>query len=252
MVRYLRAKGSITVEAAFVLPLFFIGMMAVVSLGTMMRFHMIMQRSISLEAKRLSLECCDGHNEAVSVVSENVLCLMDEEGCGYSVIRNGRDGIDFSASKLDNPEFIDISVNYDFAPMGSDLLDIVNIPVSQRCLLHVWCGYINGYFDDQDDSQYVYITANSEVYHLNRECSHIRLTVRQVSSEAIGELRNSNGAKYYSCETCHSSLDDSVVYITSDGTRFHKSVSCSGLKRTVRAVKISRIGDRRPCSRCGR
>lgn len=41
-----------------------------------------------------------------------------------------------------------------------------------------------------------------------------------------------------------------IIYITRQGDRYHNRISCSRLKRTVRLVPISEAADRPMCSRC--
>ena len=96
----------------------------------------------------------------------------------------------------------------------------------------------------------VYVTATGTVYHRDRNCTHIKLSIQEVGKDSVEKLRNRGGAKYYPC-SCYKSHPSSSVYITRDGTRYHSSVSCSSLKRTVKKVTLSDAGQLKPCSKCG-
>lgn len=243
-------QGSISVEAAAVLPLFIIGMMSLISINMMLIFQLKMQQALYNEARNLSMSCIDGHSEAISTISGIVVDELIEMNTNFSVVKDGRGGFSFDESNLDDPEYKEIIVEYSFLPFGFDLFDFVEIPVCQKSVIHVWNGYDKGYLGNQD-IDYVYVAEGSEVYHINRECSHIRLSIKKVTGEEIGSLRNDDGGKYYSCELCHSKASDKDLYITTDGTKYHNKISCSGLKRSVRAVKLEDVGTRRPCKRCG-
>ena len=68
----------------------------------------------------------------------------------------------------------------------------------------------------------------------------------------VSQRRNDNGEKYSPCETCSRHQNPSgTVYITGSGNRYHNDASCSGLKRTVRLVKKSQLGNMHVCSKCG-
>ncbi len=99
---------------------------------------------------------------------------------------------------------------------------------------------------------YVYVTETGGVYHEDSECTHLRLSVRAVDIGALDTLRNSSGAIYHNCERCARSPGSSTVYITEEGNRYHNSISCSGLKRTVRQVSRKELNGMRVCSRCGK
>ncbi len=107
--------------------------------------------------------------------------------------------------------------------------------------------------DDGDDS-IVFVAENGKVYHLDRECTYLRPRIQTVMFWQIKTQRNQSGGIYYPCESCCRSelLDqNSSVYITSYGDRYHIRSTCSRLKRTVRAIHRSEAGNLPACSKCG-
>ena len=118
---------------------------------------------------------------------------------------------------------------------------------------HLWNGYaVNGDASSASQEQIVYITENSEVYHLTTSCTHLRLSVRPVDLASVGNERNGSGGIYYPCEVCARGDAPGTVYICSSGDRYHYSGECYTLTRTYTTVPISEVADsRRPCSRCG-
>ena len=80
---------------------------------------------------------------------------------------------------------------------------------------------------------------------------NLNLSITQVSGSSVSQRRNDNGEKYSPCETCSRHQNPSgTVYITGSGNRYHNDASCSGLKRTVRLVKKSQLGNMHVCSKC--
>ena len=244
--KYRSRKGSLTIEAAAVLPLFITGLLTLVSVLFINNVCQRIQASLLNTARELAIVCADGHCEALSSVREDFIRNLPREDMIF--IKNGRDGIDMSGSFLDDPEYIELSVSCELVPL-TDMFGILSVHFDRKCLAHVWVGYENGFFPDEE---YVYITDDGEVYHMDRNCRHLRLTVKEVSPDTIDSCRNNSGSRYKACEICHGSLSSAVLYITPEGDRYHGSIACSGLKRSVRAVKKSMTGGRRPCKTCGR
>jgi len=115
-----------------------------------------------------------------------------------------------------------------------------------------WTGYnvISGDIS-REEEEYVYITEHGYSYHRSRNCSHLKVTIKAVASEDIDSLRNSSGGRYRPCEKCGGN-GTGILFITPDGDRYHSDAGCSGLKRTVKTVKLSEVGGRTPCSICGK
>ena len=96
------------------------------------------------------------------------------------------------------------------------------------------------------------VVAHLPILSKNSLASLSNWVLEKVSPEDISKLRNDSGAKYYICEKCGGGTRDvNVVYITKYGTRYHKDINCSELKRGVLKVKPETVKDRKPCSKCG-
>lgn len=115
-----------------------------------------------------------------------------------------------------------------------------------------WNGYdLSGKSNVSTEEEYVYVTEYGFVYHRDRSCPHLTVNIRAVTDDEIDSCRNSNMEKYYPCEKC-GGKGTGIVFVTEDGNRYHSSASCSGIKRTVKTVKLSEVGVMSECSTCGR
>ncbi|MGN1314507.1 MAG: hypothetical protein ACI4VG_05760 [Lachnospiraceae bacterium] len=121
-----------------------------------------------------------------------------------------------------------------------------------RCVVKPWTGYdVVGGQEREGEEVIVYMTDYGEVYHRSRNCTHLALSVRMIAFSRLQNQRNSSGSRYTPCEICGDKGFISAVYITEQGNRYHTSLGCSGLKRTVRGVRLSQIPGVPPCSKCG-
>lgn len=113
--------------------------------------------------------------------------------------------------------------------------------------------YMAGPQENQKESEsMVYVTENGSVYHKKASCTYLKLSITTVSGNRVSSMRNTYGEKYAACETCSKNQNPSGnVYLTQTGNRYHNLASCSGLKRTVRLVKHSHAEGMAACSRCG-
>lgn len=247
--RNLYKRGSLSIEAALVLPLFLFAMICVISLSALLMFQMRLKEALHEETKKYVIRDISGADSSFDLMKNEILTYVGDYILKIAPIAGEPD---FHMEKYSG-EIIVISVEYE-AELYYDLFGLFHHRFVQKNLQHDFRGYkrgLHGVNPDDNEEEYVYITPNSEVYHLSRECSHIRLNISEISSEAVKNSRNSDGSKYKSCEHCHSRLTDGHIYITPDGDKFHNSLGCSGLKRNVIAIPISEINGRRCCSRCG-
>lgn len=115
-----------------------------------------------------------------------------------------------------------------------------------------WNGYdVLNASEGIDEEEYVYITESGTRYHKSASCYHLVVDIHSVPQSRVSVQRNEYGEKYRPCEYCKGS-SSGLLYITPDGNRYHISPTCSGLKRTIKAVKLSEVGGRSACSDCAK
>ena len=71
-----------------------------------------------------------------------------------------------------------INMTYRIAGI-SQLSGFKKFRMANRYYGHMWNGYE---IPEPEDEEYIYVTENGRVYHTNRECTHIRLSVRLVEA----------------------------------------------------------------------
>lgn len=213
------SKASIAVETVFVLPLFFLGAVTMISFM-----------------------------DIYKIQTEHLLqlCEKTKQAGMYAFVLDGN-----------GPEHIILPDVYTYEPVES-CFPLMSVRMFNSVKVHAWTGreYEKNMQEEgktDQEEQMVYVTETGSVYHRKLECSYLNLSVSHISGNAIGAYRNQNGEKYSPCETCAKNQNPAgIVYITDTGNRYHNLESCSGLKRTVRLVKCSEIhSGMHACSRCG-
>ena len=186
-------------------------------------------------------------------VKYRMVSELGEDYLSSSPLRNGDSSLVFIGSTIgEESDIVDIKLSYAVkTPLES--IGIGGFYMAGRFYGHLWNGYeIDGSDADLSQEQIVYITEDSEVYHITTACTHLRLSVRSVEFESLDDQRNNSGGRYYPCSVCVSGEHPDIVCITSDGDRYHYSDECYTLTRSYTAVPISEVEDsHRPCSRCG-
>ncbi len=245
-------RGSLTIEASLAVPIFMFAMFLVLSVINLLRFHLNLQEAVHQEAGKLAMTAYESWDCSEGSVRSAVLGRLDGKLMDKAPVKGGSGGIDFSGSRLGNREIIEINAAYE-AQLPYDFFGLFDHRFAARCVMHTYIGYEKGLSErtaERKEEEYVYVAETGTVYHTDRECSYLRLSVRETDMNSLKNLRNSSGHKYYACKDCGHAAGNRV-YITSDGTCYHSSLSCSGLKRTVTCVPLSEAGGMKVCSRCG-
>lgn len=294
--RYLtNKKGSITVEASLVLPIFIYGIVAFLYFLQIFFIQDTIQSAITQTGewasqyafvyeyiknygtnKELNPESSQKEEDStIKNLREEFIDIkgfgistffqmktkeyLDENLMNHSCVIGGVDGISFEHSRfLEQDDMIEITVLYQIK-IPVPIYKIGNISAMQSVKVRAFTGYKPPkYLKDKEgengEDKIVYITRTGTVYHLRRDCTYLKFNISNCILSEVGDKRNDNGGKYYKCESCigKGKLNQSdTVYITSDGTRYHSSLSCSRLKRSIIEILLSKVKNRAPCSRCG-
>lgn len=105
-----------------------------------------------------------------------------------------------------------------------------------------------------EDDTIVYVAENSARsgrYHLDRNCHYISNKVTAVPASEVGSLRNADGGKYHPCVSCHPGTVG-TVYVFSAGDSYHAAPDCSALRSYVTEMTKKEAEERglSPCSYC--
>lgn len=256
-------KASMTVETALVLPLFCFFMIHMGSAIEMMRLHGNLEVALWDAGRQVAIyggvpetgKNGEDDNEdrlgtvaiSYTYVKNQIRNQLGAEYLEQSPMEHGADGLQFLESRTEN-DICEIIVTYEICPM-TEVLGFRKFRMANRYYGHLWNGYrIPG---TEDGEEYVYITEDSEVYHVSRECTHLRLTVRRVEATELP-------GGYQPCEKCMGQKkEDSVpeedgYYICDEGKCYHRRWDCPGLKRTVYCIPRKDADRYRECSRCGK
>lgn len=257
----LQQRGSLTVECAFVLPLFFLAAVILLSALDLYRVQCILITSLSQSAKELGMyaACVDSDSSSpvgkvssavcITYASADVQKRLKAEN--LTGIVGKRKGISLLESGYRNG-IVSLKAIY-FYKSPFSLLPGRGIKVTAAASAQAWIGYNGNRYGDsgQNREEMVYVTDNESVYHTSSDCTHLKLSVTTASKGSIGNKRNAYGEKYAPCQKCMKGHEkDSYFYISEKGDCYHSDNTCGGLTRHVRLVKQSEAKELQSCRRC--
>ena len=207
-------RGSLTLESAIVLPLFLFFMISMISVMDLYRIETIHLTRLCSAAKAAATFTYNPAGEGL--------------------------------------EDITIPDLYQFKTVGG-LIPSVTIPCMNTVTVRSWNGRVHAAGDGSaSDGRMVYVTESGTVFHRNLGCRYLNLSVTSIPAAALSSRKNSYGVAYEPCELCAAAgIPAGIVYITAKGNRYHNISSCSSLKRSVKIVRESDVGNMRACSSCG-
>lgn len=232
----LKKPASLTVEASIIMWILIMTMSMVLLVFVMIKKEIVVYQTMYEASEDSAM---------MSVVSEDgmeVALVAD----GYRIWGRKKRGstVNFIAAPHED--------GYKFSGLFTQKFPFISektykVIASQHLFVRSWSGYCR----DGEEGQYVYITRSGSVYHKTTACSHLRLSIREVPYEMIDKYRSEDGAKYYPCSSCGKRVFGGIVYITTDGNRYHGNRECKSLMRYIKKVLLRDVKDtHRPCKDC--
>ena len=254
-------KGSLTIEASIVLPIFVMAIMVLIFFVQAIQMQVQIQKALFNQTMKTAgysyyLSQAEMPTEAEKFFESEYIKLniINELGDGFfknGYIVNGKNGFILNFTNISDEGVVDIALQYRMQ-VPFDIFGVGKLNFIARARCRTW----DGKYSDITGSQgkMVYVTPYGEVYHISKNCSYIASSIKNCNYAEIGEKRNLSGAIYYPCQRCTESkipITVQLVYYTDYGTRYHLDTICSNLKNNVFAISESVATEKyRQCSKC--
>ncbi len=252
-------NGSMTVEAAVIIPLLTCLLVFILFFLRIMQVQLVVQSALQNTGRKLSVytsllektkdDAEQTGSEANYRVAAKSLFVLN---AGKSelierFVQGGITGVSLLESEFSGDE-IYLKASYQMK-FPVDLFGKKAFYITQNSLHRKWTGWSDANL--KDGEVWVYITKNGRVYHKTSSCTYLKLSIQSVEEGNITQYRNENGQKYRKCNEC--AEKDGVfskVYITNYGDCYHRDLNCGGIKRTIEIIRLSEAGGKGACSKC--
>lgn len=246
-----KIAGSVTVEAALTIPLFLFAVLCLVYLLEIQAVRITVCSAAQGAAKEAAEDLAVSSVFNLVKFKSDMVNLIGEERLERSLVEGGSSGIHCWHSWYESGRGV-IHVELDYkVRLPFPEFTHTGMKCKESFLIKAWNGY-QTVQKEGDEDQIVYVTESGSVYHTDYQCRYLQLSIRFVPHSSVADLRNEDGGKYHACEQCVYGEAMAGVYITDYGNRYHNSLNCSGLKRTIYSVKKGECHGMSACSKCGK
>lgn len=239
--------GSMTVEAVVVIPILAGFMVCLLFWFRVICIQGVVEEALFLAGRSMAAESSMIDDEMVLFVGAEAQMLraLESQSVVEQYVEHGSLGVILLGSQLDG-DYLCLRAHYKVR-LPVNLFGIDTITLWSREVVRKWIGDQNR----ETSGGQVYVTTSGKVYHRMESCRALKVTIDECYWREISMKRGEDGQKYYACICCAEEiLDDSKVFYTPYGELYHSRKDCSHLKRNIREVPLSQVGNRRPCSYC--
>lgn len=244
------SKGSITLEASLVVPIFFFAILCLSFLLEMMTLQTTVHHALCSVGKEVAEELYTSPIISPEEIKQRVIQQIGMERLEKSMVNGGAEGIDCSKSHSELLSgIVELTACYEFR-IPILMFDVPVVSCEETVRVKGWTGYASGGLSD-GEQDVVYVTDYGLVYHRDMSCTYLEMSIRAVASESVDGLRNQSGGKYYPCSSCSKDLSlTGTWYVTDYGDRYHGSLDCKKIKRNIYAVPLAEAYGLGGCSKC--
>ena len=268
-------KGSLTLEAALVLPLYMFFLITILYILNILHIQNVFQaameetaRSINSYAyvaeqfeslqsdERLEIGSSDADfvlmlakNQVSKItIKNNFLTDNIKNFANNSYIQNGYKGISISFGDSDLSESIDFNISYvvklPFLPSGT-----FYIPITQRCCFKAFTG-TDIYEKEGSYTEYVYITATGAVYHTTPYCTYLNRYYDVITEDRMNVTWDT-ATDYQPCTHCaYNQPIGPTSFLCPSSKVYHNRTDCMYIQAVIYKVTKEYVGDLPMCSRC--
>ena len=243
--------GSLTVEAAIAVPFFLFAALCLIYLLEIHAIKTTIRMSAHAAAKQTAEQMAIAPDAGAWMFQSKLIKAAGKERLDRSMIQGGSAGVICGKTHVNRKNQVEVEVDYSLKIPFPGFSQI-SIPCKEIFLVKGWTGYENERnTQDPDGEKIVYITDTASVYHMKYNCTYLKLSIHYIAAKDLTGVRNDSGGKYRACEKCIAfSSAVGGYYITEYGEKYHSSLSCSGLKRTIYAVPLEEVKGKGGCSKC--
>lgn len=243
-------KASMTLEAALVLPLFLFAVLSLLSIFDIMKIKSCMDIAVAEVGNEIAVECYGGYvGDLIKplYISFKIQSFLDKNLSEEDSEKISKDILVTDISFLEEENILKFRVDYKVTP-DFGMLGLKPIRLHTKYYGHNWLGYTA----DKDTETMVYTSNAATVYHTDKNCTYLNITVKEIPWDSVDKYRSDSGHIYQKCNLCDELENTGKVYITVDGKNYHNVENCIGLTRSIYTVPLSTLSNKKVCSRCGK
>ena len=258
---YKKAKASLTVEAAMAFPIFIFAFFLMIYSLKIVELQSKVQYALNATSSEMAAYAMAKEGtESTSVVNYAAGIVYSKAGASVLFLKNLKScitDVDMVVGKwlgfylinskiMEEDSDIYLEVNYKIK-----LPELLGVKVEIPCVQNAYTrGFTGRSLKEKAEERIVYITTGQTVYHTNRGCTHLVLSIQQINEKDFFDKKKGFLKKYTKCVFCKSGESNGYIYIATQGEKYHYSLQCKSLKRIIKRILLKEAGNRKLCERC--